>query len=79
MFDDYDKELTLEEYIEEKISIIRDFGIYLTDEQTAYIKSLKSEIAVDNFARDILKPGYGSNNNDNGKRIPFSNHHHTMF
>lgn len=78
MFEE-EKELTLDEYMEEKIILIRDFGIYLTDEQTAHIKSLKSEIAVDNFARDILKPGYGSSNNDTGKRIPFSNHRHTMF
>ena len=43
-------------YIKEKISLLRDFGITLNSEQLKHIKSLKTEIAVDNFAHDLLHP-----------------------
>lgn len=46
----------MKEYIKEKISVLKDFGIILTDEQLKHIRSLKTEIAVDNFAHDILCP-----------------------
>lgn len=46
----------MKKYIKEKISVLKDFGIILTDEQLKHIRSLKTEIAVDNFAHDILRP-----------------------
>lgn len=46
---------TLKQYIEEKIDMITDeFRIYLREEEKAHFRSLKSEIEVDHYARDIL-------------------------
>lgn len=55
----------MKEYIREKIRILKQFNVKLTDEQLRHIRSLKTEIEVDNFAHDLLKPSYdcsGSNN-----------------
>jgi hypothetical protein len=50
-----EKQLTLKQYIREKIRMLRkDFCIDLTDEQIAHMRSLKSEIAVDNYAHDLI-------------------------
>lgn len=47
--------LPLKQYIEEKIDMITDeFRIYLREEEKAHFRSLKSEIEVDHYARDIL-------------------------
>lgn len=47
--------LTLNQYIKQKIKMLqRDFKVYLTDEQMDHIKSLTSEIQVDNYARTLL-------------------------
>lgn len=50
----------MKQYIREKISLLKDFGIRLNAEQLQHIRSLKTEIAVDNFAHDLLKPSYNS-------------------
>ena len=50
-----DVQLTLKEYIEQKIEILKDLGIHLNSRDTEYIKSLKSEIQVDNFAHDLIR------------------------
>ena len=42
-------------HIYEKIKILKDFGIYLTKEQFDHMLSLKTEIAVDNYAQDLTK------------------------
>lgn len=46
----------MKQYIKEKIKLLKQFGITLTYEQEEHIRSLKTEIAVDNFAHDLLKP-----------------------
>ena len=46
----------LQEYINEKICILRQLGIKLNAEQRNHIKNLKSQIAVDNFARSLILP-----------------------
>ena len=48
----------MKQYIKEKIKILKQFGITLNSEQLEHIRSLKTEIAVDNFAHDLLKPSY---------------------
>ena len=46
---------TLEEYIDYKINILEDdFYLRLTSEQKAHMRSLKSEIAVDNYAITLI-------------------------
>lgn len=46
----------LKTYIKGKISMIeRDFGLRLSDVQKEHFYSLKSEIAVDNYARVLLR------------------------
>lgn len=49
------KPVSVKGYINHKIRILaRDFYIYLNDEETAHIKSLKKEIDVDHYARDLF-------------------------
>lgn len=49
-------ENSLKTYIKGKISMIeRDFGLRLSDVQKEHFYSLKSEIAVDNYARVLLR------------------------
>lgn len=46
----------LKMYIEEKISMLKEeFLFKLTAEEIAHFRELKSEIAVDQYARTILK------------------------
>ena len=50
-----DNTISLDKYIQEKIRMIKkDFCIPMTDEQIAHMQELKSEIAVDNYAQDII-------------------------
>lgn len=45
----------IKSYINYKIKILqRDFKVALTDEQIDHMKSLTSEIQVDNYARKLL-------------------------
>lgn len=41
-------------YIEEKIKILGELGIRLNDVQLDHIWSLRTEIAVDRYARDLI-------------------------
>jgi hypothetical protein len=41
-------------YIREKIKILSELCITLTDEQLKHLKSLTREIDVDNYVRDII-------------------------
>ena len=50
------EEMTLKDYIKEKIKVLRQLGHKLTDEQLDHIRSLKTEIQVDNFARALILP-----------------------
>lgn len=49
------KEPATKEYINEKIKVLKELGIKLTPSQTDHIRSLKSEIDVDNFARSLIQ------------------------
>ena len=44
----------IESYIKHKIRILKQLGIRLTNAEREHIKSLKTEIAVDNYARSII-------------------------
>ena len=46
---------TLKQYKKEKRKLLKEFLIYLTDEEKAYMESLENEIQVDQFCRKILK------------------------
>ena len=43
------------QYIHEKIEVLKQFKIKLTPDETAYMNGLKTEIAVDNFARTLMQ------------------------
>lgn len=43
--------VTLSEYIEEKVNLLAEFCIYVT---TEFFNGCRSEIAVDNRARDVI-------------------------
>ena len=42
-------------YVDKKISVFKQLGITLTKEQIEHMRSLKTEIQVDNYAHDIIK------------------------
>lgn len=47
--------MSLEDYIAAKLRILhRDFKLDLDPEEILHMQSLKSEIAVDNYARDLI-------------------------
>lgn len=49
------KKMSLGSYKKAKIRILKkEFRIQLTEEQEEHINSLKSEIAIDNYARSLL-------------------------
>lgn len=49
------KSMTLKQYVKMKIRLFeRDFHIKLSESEIEHMKSLKNEIQVDNYARDIL-------------------------
>ena len=47
------------QYIDEKIEILKQFGIKLTPEEKLHLHNLKTEISVDNFARTRLVKHFG--------------------
>lgn len=50
------KPVSIKTYINRKIRMLaRDFFIYLNDEETEHLKSLKREIDVDNYIHDIYE------------------------
>ena len=50
-FDD----MPLEKYIRTKLIILRrDFGLALDESEIKHMQSLKSDIQVDNYARDLI-------------------------
>ena len=44
----------MSEYILEKIKVLKQLGIKLNKEQKDHMYSLKSEIAIDNYAHDLI-------------------------
>lgn len=48
-------DMPLPQYIKAKLKMIqKEFMIKMTAEQIAHMQSLKSEIAVDNYAHDLI-------------------------
>lgn len=45
---------SLNSYIIEKLRVLRELQITLTYDQLKHMKSLKSEIQVDNYAHDLI-------------------------
>jgi hypothetical protein len=46
-------------YIKEKIKVLKEFQISLSLDEMKYIKGLRTEIAVDNFARLLIQRKLG--------------------
>lgn len=44
----------MDEYITNKIDVLKQLGIGLTKRQIEHMKSLDSEIAIDNYAHDLI-------------------------
>lgn len=42
------------QYKKEKIALLKDFAIYLNENEKAYMMSLKTEIAVDNYVKQLF-------------------------
>lgn len=49
--------LRIEDHIDFKLNVLRELGIRLTKEQRDHMRSLKTSIAVDNYARSIICKG----------------------
>lgn len=55
-----ENKISTKAYIKEKIKMLTDprgFALKLTDEEVQHFNELKTEIAVDNFARKIIMGG----------------------
>jgi len=48
------QEPSIETYIKEKINVLKDFGISLSQEQLAHIETLPNEYAIDRHVRLII-------------------------
>jgi hypothetical protein len=49
--------LTVDHYITEKIKILKELKIFLNRDELKHMKSLKTEVEVDRFARDLIMKG----------------------
>ena len=47
-------QMSLSEYVREKIVVLRHLNIELDDDQIKHMKSLKNELQVDNYAHDLI-------------------------
>ena len=47
----------LSDYVDEKIEVFRQLCIPLTPEEIRHMRTLGSEIAIDNYARDLIVKG----------------------
>ncbi len=45
---------SLKSYVREKIKVLKELNITLTDGQIKHMQSLKNELQVDNYARDFI-------------------------
>ena len=43
------RQMTLKEYKKMKMKMLKEFGIYLTDDEKNYVKHLENDIKVDQF------------------------------
>ena len=50
----YERQVSLKAHIRNKIKVLKELNITLTDEQIEHMKSLKNEIQIDNYAHDII-------------------------
>ena len=53
-FVEREKKKYMSKYIKEKIKILKELGITLTDKNIKYMKLLASPIYVDNYAHDLI-------------------------
>ena len=50
-----DEAIDIKKYIKHKLKLLKELFIFLNKEELEHIYSLESEIAIDNFVRDIIK------------------------
>lgn len=49
------RDVSLDSYKRHKVKMLKkQFCVRMTDEQEEYLNSLKSEIAIDNYARSLM-------------------------
>ena len=46
--------LGIGKYIKEKIKILKELHIFLTEEEEAHLRSLDNEVAIDDYARSLI-------------------------
>ena len=52
--DIYASTMSIDEYKEEKLEVFEGFKVVLDDDELAHFNELTTEIAIDNFARDVI-------------------------
>lgn len=48
------RKVSLKSYVREKIKVLKELNIALTDGQIKHMQSLKSELQIDNYAHDLI-------------------------
>ena len=51
---DRDRKMTLKQYIKQKLKILSELGLELTEEEENYLRSLKNEIDIDAYAHRLI-------------------------
>ena len=47
--------MSFPEYKKSKLKMLRDFYIFLNEEETEYFNTLKTEVAIDNFCIRLIR------------------------
>ena len=50
-----EKQMSIKTYRKMKKRMLKDFGVYISDEETAHMDSLTKEIAIDNFCISMIR------------------------
>lgn len=50
-------EATVDEYVKQKIKVFNQLCIQITPKQIEHMKTLDSEVAIDNYAHDLIVKG----------------------
>lgn len=49
------RNMSFPEYKKSKLKMLRDFYIFLNEEETEYFNTLKTEVAIDNFCIRLIR------------------------
>lgn len=50
-----EKQMSIKSYRKMKKRMLKDFGVYISEEENAHMESLTKEIAIDNFCISMIR------------------------